>query len=712
MPNKTQGHFVTAANGGSRLEPFAYAFVCSFLLGTYLLTMPPGYTFGETSLVAAACASFGAAQPPGFPLFVLSCAPFSLLAQWAGFNPAVGASLASAVAASAACGCLAHLLSRMGVATVVSCAVAATFGLSLTFWSQAIVQEAYALHVLLLCVALLLADGYCRDGGVKKLYALAAVMGLGLSNNWPLLVLVAPVPLLWLAPKARDIAKDLKKGRWAFCIAAFFLGLVPYLHMVFLPASGAHYPGISLPDRFFDYVVRDQFAPYIDFDQHPRWDERQANALLAVVAMLKDLTWLGGALGAVGIVSLARKWSPWRLAALGWGLLGTTYLLGLYRPFGFDAEFSGPFYRNTALGAHFFFAVPVAFGVAFIIERSKALLKDRGPEQPRRFLPWAALLLPALALGLHFSRVDRSADDVAMRYAGLVLEEVDEESLLLVSPVSMDYPLLFAPVLDGKSDGPVAEVAQHYLDRVGPKPDIGRLGEYLGREEKAAVITAFVPYDLRLTKSHGLYFTAGRFPLEESIQASDRALSLLAEMSSLRDRANSVKTRFFVDRVVYRYCLVASLIKDTELFEPDPRVAGLLAELDGTPGCKYAGFLVSSLQSAGAGDLGEVTANVDGLGDLGALPVEWQLEVLNVLARVQVQAGEIDLAKETLEHALGLTRLSPEPAVPLALLALHSQEGNFEEYARLRRRHPELDPRILAGSDAQCRSNLGVSCAP
>ena len=703
---------MTVARQGPALASFCYACTCTLLMVAYLLTMPPGYTFEETSILSAACASFGIAHPPGHPLYVLGCAPFALLAEWTGFNSAVGVAWASAAAATAACGVLVAILRRMGIPMLQSCSVAIAFGLSLSLWSQAIIQQTHALHVLLFGVALLLADGYGREGGRRKLYALAAVLGLGMSNNWPLFLLSMPVSLMWLLPARRSLAKDLGGLRWAACVGAFLLGLLPYLHMAFPHQAGSTFLGIVLPDEFLDYAVRGQYSTYLEAEQHPRWDERHLNALLAVATMLKNMTWLGGALGVVGIVVAAKKWPRWQLAALLWGLASTTYVLGLYRPYGIDAELARTHFRSAALTAHFLFAIAVATGLSTVMERIRGVAGDMSKAPLSFALSCMALLLPALALALHFGQVDRSRDDVAMRYASLVFDEVEPSSLLLVSLSSMDYPLLYDSYIREGGDGPAAELVLDYLDRVGPRPDIGQLSDYLGREERAAAITAFVPYDLRRTKFHGTYFTVGAYPIEESIEASDQALEFLLHAASLRDASNSAATRSFVDRLVFRYSLVALLLEGVEDLEVDPRYVETMEALGNEPGGRYARFLIDSFDLVDAGDVDAVIAGLDEIGDMDELPAKWQVDALSVLAQTQVQAGETEQARLTLERALQVSKNTSSTVVPVALLALLAHEGNFEGYARLRKRHPELDPRLLAGSDAQCRSNLGVSCAP
>ena len=581
----------------------------------------------------------------------------------------------------------------------------------MTFWSQAIVPGTYALHTLLFCSSIYVADSYVRSGGTGRLYALAALLGLGLAANWPLFVLLLPVPILWVLSSAKKAGADLASWKKLVLVALFLaFALVPYLHMLLLPKSASTYLGFVLPNDFIDYALKGQFSAYLDPDQHPRWDERHTNAGISLYKVATGMTWLGGFLGATGLFIVLRKWPTAQKAAMLWGLLVPTYLFGLYRPHGFDVTLATERFESMALTAHIPYAILVAVGLSAALAWLKGYFAKRNVQEKNLgFLPLLALVLPVLSLVLHYGKVDLSNDDIAMRYAGLVRGEVDPEHLLLASPSRMDYPLLYDRyITQGK--GANAEIAQQYLDRVGPKPDIDQLEDYLGREEKQAVITAFVPYDLRKQKSHITHFSVGDFPVEETVEASDEALDFLQHAAEARKSLNSEQTKAFIDRLLYRFAVVALILAGVEDYEPNPRHIELLGTISETPGGKYASFLVSSIDDALAGNVDEVQAAVDEMGDLESFPVAWQVDVLSTLARTQVAAKKRDEARATLEQALSHHRKSQSTSIPFALLVLLAQQSDFEEYARLRRRHPGLDARLLSGLDAQCRSNLGVSC--
>ena len=692
----------------------ALAAVCSALLAAYLLTMPPGYTFGDGALLSAACASLSPAQPPGYPLYVVTCAPFAWLGGLLSFGPGQGASLASAAAAATTCALLAAMLARMGISSGVAAATAFALGLSHAFWSQAVAQQVHSLQAMLFALALFLADRYSRDGGPGRLVALAATLGLWLSNDWALSLLVLPAVLLWLVPARGRLAGDLGGAVPAKCLGAFLLGLSPYLLVAFGQRIVPTFPIGSPPAGFLGYVMSGGPGSVVFLDQPPRPDEQQLRGLSSVLRLLEGPTYLGGLLAIAGAALLARRWSAWRLAALAWGILSCSYVTAVFLPPFFEAELAAERLAAISLASAVTLSIPMAHALdqALGWVAGKAREKSPGPDWAAG-VPYLAFLLPFSALVANHGAVDRSADDVAPMYADLVLGEVDPSSLLLASSTKMDYPLVYDHMLR-RREQPTAEVeiAEQYLDRVGPRPTIDQLGEYLGREEKAAAITPFVPFGQRDRQSNGVYFTVGRFGLDELLVLSGEARELIAHAASVRDRANSAHLRAFVDRVTFRYAVVADLLVaggDGQVPEAD---ASLLGDLSEAPGVRFSKFFVNAQELVQRGDIEGVEALLDEMGDAGDLPLGWQVEALNVRARALARADRLDEAREALKDALAIDPSTSIASVPVALLALYAQEGAFGEYARLRARYPGVDPRLLAGADAQCRSNLGRSCAP
>ncbi len=678
-----------------------FAALASLLLGVYSLSMAPGYTFEDTSLFAAACYTLGVAHPPGYPLQVLTCAPFSWLAEWAGWHPAKGAAFASVFAAVLACVLLAKLAYGLCNNAAAACAACAACAFTPIFWAQAIIPEAYALNCLLTIAALLAADSYCRKPMVAKLYIFSLLCGLGLANHWPIFVLNIPLLALWLAPAYRSVMSLLTNVRVAvICVLLFLGGLTPYLHLLWLSSDAAVFLGADLPADFFAYVMRDQFSQFDQAAQHPRWDERLHNAGLAVLAMARQYTWLGALAGA-GALVLAKKLGTVRVLALLWGLLSCTFVLALARPYLATSEVSATIFSTYSLTALAVFSLLLALLLARLFRAN--------------FIPklaqWPlAAALAATMIGLNWSGAYRGQDDLAMRYAAVAAAEISANSLLLVGSGNEDFPLVYDRYFDRSAQTHYrVENFQNFLDRRGLQPGIDELATYLADETEPVYLSVTVPTSERQIVYKGAYHmwatqsTAG--------QLSDSARDLLRKAAVLRSESNNLWTREFADQLIFEFMLRSGPLDQSNAKAWSAQDIILAQELADTPAGRYAAFLHANATSAGiAGNLAQVETQLAQLGELRQYPLRWRVEIMYLHATAQLSTGRTDEAIATLEEALRIYSAAQNFRVLGALLALHAQRGSFQNYAYLRRRYPALSIAGLAGYDAQCQSNLGRSC--
>ena len=150
-------------------------------LSLYLVTMPQTITLEDAGLFQMICHKGGIGHPPGYPLFILSCQAFVNLPVFE--QDVVAGNLMSALFASAACSVLLIVLRQLQVTGLLSVSLALVYGLSATFWSQAIIVEVYSLAVLLFLICLSLSLAYRDSEQVKYLLWLALVYGLACLNS-------------------------------------------------------------------------------------------------------------------------------------------------------------------------------------------------------------------------------------------------------------------------------------------------------------------------------------------------------------------------------------------------------------------------------------------------------------------------------------------------------------------------------------------------
>ncbi|MGD8719761.1 MAG: DUF2723 domain-containing protein, partial [Candidatus Zixiibacteriota bacterium] len=170
-------------------------------LVVYLITLPPSITFDDSGQIITAAAKLGISHPSGYPLASLVGQAFTLVPFG---SMAWRVNLASAGAATACCVMLFFLLRGIfldmapgkRVAAAASAAAAAlAFAFSRTFWSQAIIAEAYALNALMLATVLYAAFNFVRSKDPRWGYLAAFVGGLALGAHTSSTLITIPVTI-------------------------------------------------------------------------------------------------------------------------------------------------------------------------------------------------------------------------------------------------------------------------------------------------------------------------------------------------------------------------------------------------------------------------------------------------------------------------------------------------------------------------------------
>src|SRR5215213_5378348 len=107
--------------------------------------------------------------------------------------------LASAICAALACGVLTWVAADLTASLTAGIFTGVLFAGSYTFWSQAIIAEVYALHVLMLAASLAALTWWAkRPESLSRLAAFFAVYALGFGNHL-MMVLLLPAAMLFLA---------------------------------------------------------------------------------------------------------------------------------------------------------------------------------------------------------------------------------------------------------------------------------------------------------------------------------------------------------------------------------------------------------------------------------------------------------------------------------------------------------------------------------
>jgi len=246
-----------------------FAIVCGALsaavpFAIYLITLPPTITFEDSGQIITAAATLGISHPSGYPLESHLGQLFTLVPLG---RIAWRVNLASAGAAAACCLLLYLLLRQLFLeldagartaAAASAAAAAAAFGLSRTFWSQAVVTEAYAANALGLAAVLYAAFNFARTRDPRWGYLAAFAGGLTLGAHTSSTIVSIPVVvyLIWRFRKVPGL-----RGAFA-ALALALLGAGIYLY---LPVRAVQGPAIDWGDprtlaRAYAHITRRMYG--------------------------------------------------------------------------------------------------------------------------------------------------------------------------------------------------------------------------------------------------------------------------------------------------------------------------------------------------------------------------------------------------------------------------------------------------------------------
>jgi hypothetical protein len=268
------------------LDWLAAAVLFVVFLAVYAATLAPGLSHpaGDSHEFTTSAALLRLARRTGYPLYTWLAAAFVHLVP-AG-EVAYRANLFSAVLGAAGVALLYLVGRRLDCAPLPAAVAAALFGVTTTFWSQAVVTEVYAPNVCLLALTLLLLLRWAdRPQAVWRFAAFAAALGASLGTHLSNLGLAPAMALfvLLVDPGIVRRGRLLGAGLAAFLVtAAQFVWLPLRAHTAQFPnpapdtlagvyqytlGAFAHlrfaYPLGEVPDRLAVYVslLLENFTP-------------------------------------------------------------------------------------------------------------------------------------------------------------------------------------------------------------------------------------------------------------------------------------------------------------------------------------------------------------------------------------------------------------------------------------------------------------------
>src|SRR5262245_4920300 len=181
--------------------------------GLYYATLLPGFDFGDTGHLQTTVGSPLITPRAGYPLYF---AIGDLFVRVSGVEPARALNLASTVEASIACALVVLVGAELSGSVFAGAASGLFFAASYTFWSQAIIAEVYALHILFAALTILLLLRWEARPSIGRLGLFFAVFALGFGNH---------LAMILLAPAFTVFVLTAAPGGWRSLVAPDVIAL-------------------------------------------------------------------------------------------------------------------------------------------------------------------------------------------------------------------------------------------------------------------------------------------------------------------------------------------------------------------------------------------------------------------------------------------------------------------------------------------------------
>jgi len=467
------------------------------LFSVYAYSAPRTVTLEDDGLFIMSSYFLGIDHPPGYPLLTLLGKLFTLLPVG---SIALRVHLLSAFFGALTCVAL-WLVVRALVADAVSAYTGAVlYGLSATFWSQAIIAETYTLNAFFFFCLFYLALVFLATKNLRVLYVFAGVFGLSLANHWPLMLLSTPCLVLLLLPARREVLRASPR----MLGIAFVACVLPYLWMVVrsrMDPEISFYGPISDFEGLLFFVSRQGFR-HVDVSQSADIADKLDYQGFLLMEMVRQYTPVGAALAGFGLVQQFRRLNLSTAFALLAGWLGSSLVLGAMLGFDYEPLMKAAIRRYPL--------IPYGILAVWLVLALDALTsRVRCGAAAARAGTFAAL---AVVVFLSHRDVNVRRDDTWARdYATAVLESLDKGAVLFVHGDDDSFPIGYMNRVEGFRPDVTLYNDEGLLFRNRlfrfDAPDKGRqLSAFVrGSERRIYYASAGLPHEFS-TKDGGLYW--------------------------------------------------------------------------------------------------------------------------------------------------------------------------------------------------------------
>jgi len=467
------------------------------LFGVYAYSAPRTVTLEDDGLFIMSSYFLGIDHPPGYPLLTLLGKLFTLLPVG---SIALRVHLLSAFFGALTCVALWLVVRALFADAVSAYTGAVLYGLSATFWSQAIIAETYTLNTFFFFCLFYLALVFLATKNLRVLYVFAGVFGLSLANHWPLMLLSTPCLVLLLLPARREVLRASPR----MLGIAFVACVLPYLWMVVrsrMDPEISFYGPISGFESLLFFVSRQGFR-HVDVSQSADIADKLDYQGFLLMEMVRQYTPVGAALAGFGLVQQFRRLNLSTAFALLAGWLGSSLVLGAMLGFDYEPLMKAAIRRYPL--------IPYGILAVWLVLALDALTsRVRRAAAAVRVGTFAAL---AAVVFLSHRDVNVRRDDTWARdYATAVLESLDKGAVLFVHGDDDSFPIGYMNRVEGFRPDVTLYNDEGLLFRNRlfrfDAPDKGRqLSAFVrGSERRIYYASAGLPHEFS-TKDGGLYW--------------------------------------------------------------------------------------------------------------------------------------------------------------------------------------------------------------
>jgi len=405
------------------LLTFCLAFI------TYLETLCPTVYVGDSGELASVAWLMDIAHPTGYPLFSMLAKAFALAFPFG--SAVLRINVFSAVCAAWAILFLFVALHRLFGSAAIAAAASLALAFSQTFWSQSVISEVYALHMMLLCAIIAVAVKAATEPDRRYLYLLWFLTGLAIANH---MSTVLALPLL-LALSCWQLIKN--RFSWRGVAASLILFLLGCSTYIYLPvrATAPHLPGNwgdpSTLERFLFHIMGRQFSGLM-FSQSAR--QVLINFGQYIQRTGREFAILGGLAGLIGLA----LWSFRRRVMLGLWLL-------FWFPFVFYAiNYNVADVEVFFLPCHLALAFAICAGARFVLRWTQPRLR------PVTILLLGLISIPAL---LNFHACFRATHRLGYLFARLIADTPGRHATVFTFGWSSPFVLRYVTAIEALRPG-------------------------------------------------------------------------------------------------------------------------------------------------------------------------------------------------------------------------------------------------------------------